>query len=96
MFANLRKQPFTVILINSLIVDYSEAHIWLSERLASHVTIRALPNQFPGPLDDPAHEVHQRLVIREQQHAGRESHIFQIGVHLQSSRSLAASSSPKV
>ena len=85
MFTNLRKQSSTIILVDRLIVEYGEPQIWLSEHLASHEFVGSLSNQPPGTLDDPANEIHQLLVIRQEQGSGHQSRIFQISVHFQSS-----------
>jgi hypothetical protein len=84
VFTNLREQPSTVVLIDRVIVKYGEAHIWLSQNLTSHEFVGSLSNQPPRTLDDPADEIHQLLVIRQEQGSGHKSHVFQISVHFQS------------
>ena len=70
MLTNLREQSSTVVLIDRFIVEYGEAQIWLSEHLASHEFVGSLSNQPPRTLDDAANEIHQLLVIRQEQGTG--------------------------
>lgn len=76
MFANLSQQSSTIIFIDRLIVEDSEAHVWLRENLTSQEFVGAMSNQLPGTLDHPADEIDQLFVIREEQRARSEAHIF--------------------
>lgn len=89
MFANLREQPATIAFFDSLVVEDHESNIGLGEDPMTQVSVGTLANQLPRPPDGSAYEVHQRFVIREQQHRCREKAV-QIGVHSQSNAVLGS------
>src|ERR1035437_7350435 len=83
VLADLLEQPAAIVFFDRLIVEYNESHIWLSEHLAAHVFVGCMADQLPRTLNDSEYELRQRLVIREEQHSGRETSLLRsLGFHL--------------
>ena len=84
VLANLGEQPSAIVLLDRLIVEDGEAHIWLSEYCASHEFAGIMADQFPGGCDQPADKIDQFSIFREKQRTGRKGTIVQINIHFRS------------